>query len=409
MTSTPSSERLHITVFGKRNSGKSSLVNAITGQPTSLVSDIPGTTTDPVKKAMEIPGIGPCLFTDTAGFDDDAGRLGEKRIELTTKALENTDIALMIFTDCGTREQEWYRSLIQRKIPVIPLINKTDRYNGAATPQDSLQPATETISALAGKVESLCKEPPLLVNASNGQGIDSIPEAILRKLPEDFGHRSITGKLVKDGDAVLLVMPQDIQAPKGRLILPQVQTLRELLDRKCTTICCTTDRMKETLERLAAPPELIITDSQAFSEVWRLKPEQSRLTSFSILFAAYKGDIEVFMEGAKALEHLNGNSRILIAEACTHAPASEDIGRVKIPRMLRQRFGESLEISIVSGSDFPDDLSGYDLVIHCGACMFNRRYVLSRIASAQKQRIPITNYGITIAFLKGILHKIDLP
>ena len=358
MNNTPSSERLHITVFGKRNAGKSSLVNAITGQKVALVSDTPGTTTDPVHKAMEIPGIGPCLFTDTAGFDDDAVGLGDKRIGLTAKTLEKTDIALMIFRDCDAVEKEWYGKLKGNGIPVISVINKT----GSAGPGSP--------GLLKKDILSICKEEPLTVNALTGEGTDSIIRAVLRRLPEDYGHQTITGNLVKNGDTVLLVMPQDIQAPKGRLILPQVQTLRELLDKGCTVVSCTTGRIKESLAGLTANPDLIITDSQVFQEVVAAKPAECRLTSFSVLFAAYKGDINAFTEGARALEHLNGNSRILIAEACTHAPASEDIGRVKIPRMLRQRFGDGLGIDIVGGTDFPDDLSPYSLIIHCGACMF---------------------------------------
>ena len=397
MNNTPSSERLHITVFGKRNTGKSSLVNSITGQKVALVSDTPGTTTDPVHKAMEIPGIGPCLFTDTAGFDDDAAELGDKRIGLTAKALEKTDIALMIFRDCDAVEKEWYEKLKGNGIPVIPVINKT----GSTGPG--------SLGLLKKDILAICKDEPLTVNALTGEGTDSIIRAVQRRLPEDYGHQTITGNLVKKGDTVLLVMPQDIQAPKGRLILPQVQTLRELLDKECTVVSCTAGRIKESLAGLAAHPDLIITDSQVFQEVVAAKPAECRLTSFSVLFAAYKGDINAFTEGARALEHLNGNSRILIAEACTHAPASEDIGRVKIPRMLRQRFGDGLRIDIVGGTDFPDDLSPYSLIIHCGACMFNRRYVLSRIAAARKQGIPITNYGIAIAWQKGILDKVALP
>ena len=397
MNNTPSSERLHITVFGKRNTGKSSLVNSITGQKVALVSDTPGTTTDPVHKAMEIPGIGPCLFTDTAGFDDDAAELGDKRIGLTAKALEKTDIALMIFRDCDAVEKEWYEKLKGNGIPVIPVINKTGSTGSG------------NLGLLKKDILAICKDEPLTVNALTGEGTDSIIRAVQRRLPEDYGHQTITGNLVKKGDTVLLVMPQDIQAPKGRLILPQVQTLRELLDKGCTVVSCTAGRIKESLAGLAAHPDLIITDSQVFQEVVAAKPAECRLTSFSVLFAAYKGDINAFTEGARALEHLNGNSRILIAEACTHTPASEDIGRVKIPRMLRQRFGDGLRIDIVGGTDFPDDLSPYSLIIHCGACMFNRRYVLSRISAARKQGIPITNYGIAIAWLKGILDKVALP
>jgi len=231
-------------------------------------------------------------------------------------------------------------------------------------------------------------------------------QAILRKLPTDFGQQTITGNLVQEGDLVLLVMPQDIQAPKGRLILPQVQTMRELLDKKCLVMSCTTDQLANTLEALSRAPQLIITDSQVFHEVYRLKPESSLLTSFSVLMAGYKGDIHYYIESAAAIGSLTPQSRILIAEACTHAPLSEDIGRVKLPRLLRKKVGESLHIDIVSGTDFPTDLSSYELIIHCGGCMFNRKYVLSRIDRARCQHIPMTNYGVAIACLNGILDKI---
>ena len=248
-----------------------------------------------------------------------------------------------------------------------------------------------------------------MINAATGEGKEALIEAIRRMIPEGYGERTITGDLVKAGDCVMLVMPQDIEAPKGRLILPQVQTLRELLDKGCSVVCCTSDGMEAALDRLSAPPQLIITDSQAFATAWRLKPADSLLTSFSILFAAYKGDISSFMEGVRTLDGLFPTARVLIAEACTHVPAGEDIGRVKIPAMLRKRFGDGIRIDIVSGNDFPADLSGYDLLIHCGACMFTRRHVLSRIAQAQKQRIPVTNYGLVMAWAKGILDKVVIP
>lgn len=397
MNNTPNSERPHITILGKRNSGKSTLLNAITGQTSSLVSDIPGTTTDPVRKAMEIPGIGPCLLTDTAGFDDDADKLGTQRIALTRKAMEDSDIAILIFQDCDGIETEWYKTLERSSIPVIPVITRTD-----------IMPSGLP-DILSGNVETVCGEKPVRVNPSTGDGIGELFKAVLGKLPQDYGHHSITGDLVKEGDTVLLVMPQDIQAPKGRLILPQVQTIRELLDRRCTVISCTTDRLASALGQLSSPPQLIITDSQVFSEVWEQKPEGSLLTSFSILFAGYKGDIRAFLDGAEAMSRLKQDSHILIAEACTHAPAAEDIGRVKIPGLLHRRFGQGLKIDTVSGNDFPQDLSGYDLIIHCGSCMFNRKYVLSRIAVAKSQGVPVTNYGIAIAWLKGILGKVAIP
>lgn len=392
MNHTPNSNRLQIALFGRRNSGKSSLINALTRQDTALVSAIPGTTTDPVMKAMEVYPLGACLFIDTPGFDDDEGELGEMRVERTLKMTERTDVALLLCEDGGEQEKEWMELLTQRNIPVIPVLNKSD-----------LRSDVET---LALTIEKSCGKYPVIVSAKQGTGIQQIYQAILEKLPADFGEQSILGGLATEGDLVLLVMPQDIQAPKGRLILPQVQTLRELLDKKCLVMSCTTDKLEKTLQSLAYPPQLIITDSQVFPLVYELKPTESKLTSFSVLFAGYKGDIHAFVEGASAIDRLTEQSRVLIAEACTHAPLTEDIGREKLPRWLRQRIGESLQIDIVSGNDFPDSLAGYDLIIHCGACMFNRKYVLSRIAKARTQNIPITNYGVAIAYLNKILDKI---
>lgn len=392
MNHTPHSNRLHIAIFGRRNSGKSSLVNALTGQDTALVSATPGTTTDPVTKAMEVYPLGSCLFIDTPGFDDDEGELGEMRVERTLKTVEKADVALLLYEEDGTLEKQWMDLLAEQGIPVIPILNKAD--------------SRRDVASLVLRIERECGRTPVVVSAKEGIGIQDIFDAILEKLPEDFGEQTITGGLVAEGDVVLLVMPQDIQAPKGRLILPQVQTIRDLLDKKCLVMSCTTDKLQASLQALVRPPKLIITDSQVFPVVYRQKPAESSLTSFSVLFAGYKGNIHDFVEGAAAIHCLTAQSRVLIAEACTHAPLAEDIGKVKIPRLLRKRVGGGLQIDFVSGSDFPKDLSRYDLIIHCGACMFNRKYVLNRIAHARAQHIPITNYGVVIASLTGILDKI---
>lgn len=391
---TPRAERLHIGLFGKRNSGKSALLNALTNQEVAVVSSVAGTTTDPVYKSMELHGIGPCVFIDTAGFDDE-GKLGNLRIEQTLRAVERTDIALMICTDSNIEQEiQWSNRLKDKKIPIIWVLNKSDILENAEAEMIAIEQKT-------GQV-------PLLVSGRLKQGIESIRRNIQDKMPDENQQTSILGKLVKSGDVVMLVMPQDIQAPKGRLILPQVQTIRELLDRKCIVMSCTTDKLTETLQALANPPQLIITDSQVFKSVYEKKPEATRLTSFSVLFARYKGDIDYFIQGANAIAQLTDSSKVLIAEACTHAPLTEDIGRVKIPRLLRNKIGSGLQIDIVSGTDFPQNLSGYDLIIHCGACMFNRKYVLNRVNSAREQHVPMTNYGVTIAYLTGILDKIAI-
>ena len=392
LNNTPSANRLHIALFGRRNSGKSSLINALTGQDIALVSDIPGTTTDPVNKAMELHGIGPCVIIDTPGFDDE-GTLGEMRIERTLKAIERTDIALLFCNENNLQEEKiWMEQLRAKNIPVILLLNKAD--------------IRENASAIATHIEQTLHQKPIVISAKEKQGMEDIRLAILEKLPQDFEQASITGDLVSENDLVLLVMPQDIQAPKGRLILPQVQTMRELLDKKCLVMSCTTDKLPQTLKALAYPPKLIITDSQVFKTVYEQKPKESLLTSFSVLMAGYKGDIRQFIEGASAIDRLTESSRVLIAEACAHAPMTEDIGQVKIPRLLRKKIGEGLQIDMVSGNDFPKDLSMYDLIIHCGACMFNRKHVMNRLEAASAQQVPMTNYGITLAHLMGILDKI---
>lgn len=397
LNETPSANRLHIGIFGKTNSGKSSFINAFSGQKVSIVADVAGTTTDPVYKAMEIYPLGSCVLIDTAGFDD-KGELGALRIEKTELAAQKTDLAIILFCEEEmSQELKWYRYFKEKNTPVISVLSKTDLYT---------QEEKEKIAHL---IQGNTKEEVCLISAKTGEGIRNLKELLARSIPEGYGNRMITGDLVDTGDLVLLVMPQDIQAPKGRLILPQVQTLRELLDKKCLVMSVTTNQYLQALENLAVPPKLIITDSQVFSYVYENKPKESMLTSFSVLFAAYKGDLPYYIEGAKAIDTLNENSHVLIAECCTHAPLKEDIGRVKIPRMIKKRFGEKLDVSLVSGTDFPDDLTKYDLIIQCGACMFNRKYVMYRIDKARNQYVPMTNYGITIAHLTGILEHVALP
>ena len=382
---TPRASRLHIGLFGRRNAGKSSLINALTGQEISLVSPVAGTTTDPVYKSFELAGVGPVVFIDTAGLDD-VGDLGALRVERTRQALDKTDVAILVLTEAPMEELPWLDLLKEKGRPVLAVLNKSD-----TLPSPDL--TAEGLSEILGL-------PVLPVSAATGKNIDKLRTALAEAAPPDFWELSITGDLAQTGDLVLLVMPQDIQAPKGRLILPQVQTIREL-------VSCTADCIETTLQALARPPKLIITDSQAFPTVWKSKPAESLLTSFSILFAGYKGDIDEFLAGAKAIDGLAENSRVLIAEACAHAPKEEDIGRVKIPRLLRKKVGEGLSVDFVRGNDFPEDLSPYDLVIHCGACMFNRQHVMSRIAQAKNQNTPICNYGVVLAALNGILDKVS--
>ena len=398
LNDTPGSNRLHIGVFGKTNSGKSSFINAFTHQEVSIVADIAGTTTDPVYKPMEISPLGPCVIIDTAGFDD-TSELGERRVEKTKLAAEKADIAVIVVSQPDnewdiTEELKWYQFLKEKNTPVLFIVGKSD-----------IDPHTEE---LISYIKEKTGKKALAISAETGAGIDAVREELARLVPENFGERKITGELVTEEDLVLLVMPQDIQAPKGRLILPQVQTLRELLDKKCLVMSVTTDKLVPALAALKEPPKLIITDSQVFGYVYEHKPKESMLTSFSVLFAAYKGDLPYYVEGAKMLDSLTNESHVLIAECCSHAPLQEDIGRVRIPRMLKKRAGERLTVDIVSGTDFPENLSDYDLVIQCGACMFNRKYVLSRIDRAKKQQVPMTNYGVTIAHLTGILDKISM-
>ncbi len=384
--------RLHVGIFGRRNSGKSSFINALLGQDVAIISDVAGTTADPVYKNMEIHGIGPLVIIDTAGFDD-VGDLGNLRVLKTRQAAEKTDVAIMVFAEEITKhEREWVSYFKEKKVPLIAVQNKTDLGENA--------PLTKEIT-------ELCGISPLLVSAKDKTGFQKVRDALRLFAPEET--QSMTGRVAKAGDRVMLVMPQDESAPRGRLIMPQVQTIRELLDAKCVIYAVTPETMQDALENLKTPPDLIITDSQVFSAVHEMTPANTRLTSFSVLLAGVKGDSKTFLSGTAAIDRLTESSRVLIAEACSHAPASEDIGRVKIPALLRKKAGEGLRIDVVAGDDFPSDLKDYDLIIHCGACMFNRRHVMRRILAAEAQNVPITNYGMVLAKLGGILDKIYIP
>lgn len=398
-TQTPSSHRVHIAFFGRCNSGKSSLINALTGQEVAIVSEMAGTTTDSVLKPIELPGVGATILIDTPGLDDNTP-LGNQRKAQSLKALDKTDLAVVLFHDDDTSiEEALITQLSARKTPIIGVISKCDTMQNRAS--------------LAAKINDIIGSEPIALSTTTREGIEQLLARLASLSQQET--RLITEGLCSAGDMVVLVMPQDAQAPKGRLIKPQVEVLRELLDRGCNTLCCTPEGLKASLNALNTPPQLIITDSQVFASVneiveeYRQQMERHQyplLTSFSILFARYKGDINTFIEGGKKLLSLTPSSRILIAEACSHIPQNEDIGRVKLPRMLRRRIGDSLTIDIVGGNDFPIDLSQYDLVIHCGACMFNRRLVMSRVAQAQAQNIAITNYGIAIATLTGLIDKV---
>jgi len=396
MNQTPQGERVHIAFFGKTNVGKSSLINKIVNQEISIVSEIRGTTTDPVKKAMEIHSIGATLIIDTAGFDDDS-KLGEKRMEKTSNILNKTDVAVIVTTPDDiisdfSKELSWIEKIKEKNIPYLIVINKID--------------LSKDMESLKKRAIELTSKEAILVSVKENIGIEDLIislEIICKFKDED----SICSHLVKKDDVVLLVMPQDTQAPKGRLILPQVQTIRDLLDNKCTVICTTDERFEKSLNILKNSPNLIITDSQVFAKIYPLKPKESKLTSFSVLFSRYKGDVDEFVKGAAFIDLLKDNDKVLIAEACTHNPQDGDIARVKLPMLLRKKTGKQLDVDVVSGNNFPSKLEDYSLIIHCGACMFNKKYVLNRIDSAKSSQIPITNYGIAIAYITGILDKIE--
>lgn len=389
------SMRLHIGIFGRTNTGKSSLLNRITSQNISIVSEIAGTTTDVVEKSMELLPVGPVTFLDTAGIDDTTA-LGEKRLEKTMSVINRTDVAVVMcdFDGIGGFEKDLIKKFEELKIPYLVVVNKIDEN---PLSDEKFEEILKLVHDGARILKTSVK--------TDKDIVFRFKDALVKLLPEDFVNPpKIAGDLIPPKSTVILVIPVDKEAPKGRIILPQVQTLRDLLDSDCLIYVVKDSELKEALDNLKIPPALVITDSQAFKKVSEIVPENIPLTSFSILFARLKGDLGAFAEGAKAIENLKDNDRVLILESCTHHAIEDDIGRVKIPALLRQKTGKNLVIENFAGHDFPD-ISNYALVIHCGACMTNRREVLSRILIAQEKHVPITNYGIAISYCLGILPR----
>lgn len=384
LNETPRSDRIHIALFGKRNAGKSSVINALTNQELAIVSEVKGTTTDPVYKSMELLPLGPVVMIDTPGLDDE-GELGEKRVKKAKEVLSKADIALVIMDAAQgvtSFEQDMMELMEKRKIPYLKVYNKIDLSEREETDED------------------VC-----YVSAVTGEGIQELKEAIGRIVPSEKETQKIAGDLVDPLDLVVLVVPIDSAAPKGRLILPQQQTIRDLLESGAASVVVRDFELAGVLEKLGTRPALVITDSQAFEQVAEDVPDDIMLTSFSILFARYKGDLEEEIRGIRALKSLKDGDRILIAEGCTHHRQCDDIGTVKIPRWLRQYTGKEFQIETSSGNGFPDDLEDYQMIIHCGGCMLNRREMKSRIQRAVEAGVPIVNYGVLIACIKGILER----
>ncbi|NLZ44724.1 MAG: [FeFe] hydrogenase H-cluster maturation GTPase HydF [Clostridia bacterium] len=391
MDKTPSSNRITIAFYGKRNAGKSQLLNGITGQEVAVVSPVPGTTTDPVKKAMELHPLGPVLFIDTAGLDDE-GELGRRRVEKTRQIIDRTDFAVYVMDINDPGEDEYRQATAGFKelnIPYLTVINKTDTVG------------SRQLDAMKAKYPEA-----VFLSAVNPRDLEKFRRILVERIRNSVEEKEppLVGDLVPYNGKVVLVVPIDAQAPKGRLILPQVQVIRDCLDHGIKSYVVRDTELASALEDLD-DIDLVITDSQAFREVARIVPESIKLTSFSILFARHKGDLTVLLEGIKSLEQLPNPARILIAENCTHNPGCEDIGRVKIPALLRKKLRQQLEIETIGGKELPADLTGYDLVIHCGGCMLNRRAMQSRLLFFREHNIPVTNYGMVIAYCNGILER----
>ncbi len=396
MDKTPKGMRLQIGIFGRRNVGKSSLLNALTRQQVSIVSEVAGTTTDPVEKPMELLPLGPVLFIDTAGIDDE-GALGELRVTKTRKIFERADLAILVAVgdEWGDFERGLRDEFATRGTPLIVVFNKSDL--ASASKERMAQFEAKGIH---------CVE----MVASRGEGAGALKDAIIKSAPEEFlGQRTIVGDLLPPGGLAVLVVPIDLEAPKGRLILPQVQTIRDILDNDAYCLVVKERELRDALDRLKRPPALVVTDSQAFLKVAGDTPPGVPLTSFSILFARLKGDLATFVEGARMIDSLRPGDRVLVAEACSHHPIGEDIGRIKIPRWLTQYVGGKLDFQHLQGHDFPEDVSSYKLIIHCGSCTFNRRELLSRINLCRQKGVAITNYGVAIAFSLGILERALSP
>lgn len=393
LNSTPKSVRTHIGIFGKRNSGKSSLINALSNQDIAIVSDVKGTTTDPVFRPIEILPIGPCVLIDTAGIDD-CGELGQLRIKKSLDVLDKTDIALLV-SDVNSgilkEDLDLIKKFKAKNIPYLIVLNKSDTTNISIRQLEEIKEKTSSNVVLS--------------SASTNVGLDKIKEEIIKIIPKDKNESLLVSDLVEENDLVILVTPIDKSAPKGRLILPQQQVIRDCLDNNAIPIVTKENTLRETLNSISKKPKLVITDSQAFSEVDKETPKDIPLTSFSILFARQKGDLNELIDGANAINNLKDGDTILMAEGCTHHAQDDDIGRVKIPNMLKKKTGKNLNFEFSSGVSFTEDINKYSLVVHCGACMMNRKEMLSRIEKVKSHNVPIVNYGILIAFIKGILER----